>query len=124
MNLTLLSGCGQVKAEERVSIVVAAIARESEGHHWKLVLLLKHVDQGQPHILVLCHNMHKNSLMVLFHQYINWMMKEHNTHSSPNVHGSTHLTLADSKESGRANYALLAAETLNIENPEGAFFFD
>lgn len=53
MNLTLLGACGQIKAKEGVSIVIAAIARESEGHHWKLVLLLKHVDQGQPHILVL-----------------------------------------------------------------------
>ena len=53
MNLTLLGACGQIKAEEGVSIVIAPIARESEGHHWKLVLLLKHVDQGQPHILVL-----------------------------------------------------------------------
>ena len=63
MNLTLLRACGQVKAEEGVSIVIAAIARESEGDHWKLVLLLKHVDQGQPHVLVLCHGMHENSLM-------------------------------------------------------------
>ena len=63
MNLTLLSACGQIEGKEGVSIVIAAIARESEGHHWKLVLLLKHVDQGQPHILVLWRGTHKKSLM-------------------------------------------------------------
>ena len=53
MDLTLLCGSGEIEGGEGVGVTVTPRSREGEGNHRELVLLLEHVYQGKPHILVL-----------------------------------------------------------------------